>query len=1160
MRRLSPANGFALVIAITLMGFILLILVALSSRVQIGMQSATTNAATVKAREVALFSLGEAMGQLQRFTGPDQRTTAAADRTSGSQPGSRLWTGAWANTNSFGEETSNPQLLTWLISGNGSVDFSVGAGADNFGQLLSTSAVPFDPADSVVLGAAESRGSSADDILVNGQPGRLLMGPGTVDRAEDYVVAPLVSLGGTPGAESAGKFAWWIGDEGVKARFNLVDPRASGTTTDRENFYRLLTAQRPGIELMTKDGTTVIGSTYDASGKDAGADQFRIGLARVDLSGQIPLLEGFGTNTMRQAMRRRSPDYSLYSQGVLADSLRGGLRHDLTALFYQEPGDWTGDLKDQLDEMSSFDVDGSRRIAGFQNASIYNDSSLSMSPSVPPGTRSPSAATWEQLDSFFDYSVTNNGQIDVQAQSDNQMGVSPVLLRSGMAFDVSCAADGTGGKIHFFPHVVLWNPYNTTLRGSYRVRMEFADNNNTTAKFLYFVTPRLESDGVTPIPDPPYAVYHQELIAPIKSGSGKYSDRTLEFEVGSIAIPPGEAYVFTPGSSQPYDNSGSNGLTNGYNTSNGFTRNLSHVFTPEETSASAIVLANEEGGNGGTVTFHLLDDTGNELQLIDAVGLAQFVNVDNDTSASQATQINPSGFNAFRDIEAGPVNAGNQVGISIINSLQETDGRFNWLANVNQRARSMGRAWFEWNGGWSTVPNWSIAKANTADSTWKIDLLSSSPARSYIGPGRMPTTGTSEAILFNIPQVDTPLISIGQLQHAPMSATGSGLEPSYPFGNAYADPRIQQDRLLRPNTKSPASEGSGAGMHLTDVSYLLNRALWDRYFLSGRPDLSTSQLQSWLDRHEPLPFAPLTFREGFGPVDVEDFDLAASSLLNRGAFNVNSTSVEAWTAVLASLRDVEVDPETGISGAAISGTPYIRTPYVPGARNVSSRFDRWAGFRSLTDNQVRQLADEIVNEVRARGPFLSLADFVNRTLEAYPDETGLSGTLQSAIDAYSSINMTVLSQDRPPVGTNSLPSGKDEVWKVGAVDYFLQNAAAPRRAFAKYPGRAKAAMAPGFLSQADMLQALAPALASRSDTFTIRGYGESADFGSSGLAGGRVWYEAIVQRLPEYVDAIGNAAEVRPVTGGTVNLTTMNQSLGRQYELISFRWLEADEI
>ena len=48
--------------------------------------------------------------------------------------------------------------------------------------------------------------------------------------------------------------------------------------------------------------------------------------------------------------------------------------------------------------------------------------------------------------------------------------------------------------------------------------------------------------------------------------------------------------------------------------------------------------------------------------------------------------------------------------------------------------------------------------------------------------------------------------------------------------------------------------------------------------------------------------------------------------------------------------------------------------------------------------------------------------------------------------------------------------------------------------------------------------ALAPVLFARSDTFLVRAYGEAYNPATQS-AEGKAWCEALVQRLPEYVDA-----------------------------------------
>lgn len=91
--------------------------------------------------------------------------------------------------------------------------------------------------------------------------------------------------------------------------------------------------------------------------------------------------------------------------------------------------------------------------------------------------------------------------------------------------------------------------------------------------------------------------------------------------------------------------------------------------------------------------------------------------------------------------------------------------------------------------------------------------------------------------------------------------------------------------------------------------------------------------------------------------------------------------------------------------------------------------------------------------------------------------------------------------------------------------------------------------APACLSQADILQKLGPVLSARSDTFTIRSYGECRD--ATGKVTARAWAEAVVQRTPQ---------ALHPDAAGLDPDTTPAGRFGRRFDIISFRWLTSSEI
>jgi len=213
-----------------------------------------------------------------------------------------------------------------------------------------------------------------------------------------------------------------------------------------------------------------------------------------------------------------------------------------------------------------------------------------------------------------------------------------------------------------------------------------------------------------------------------------------------------------------------------------------------------------------------------------------------------------------------------------------------------------------------------------------------------------------------------------------------------------------------------------------DFSFYLNRALLDGYFLSGIGNGNDSALKDMPDldpqlghtRYKPfrnsrlLPYYRDGGWQGTEHAKGEDFkyQTQASDLLVDGAFNVNSTSVDAWASQLTALRGLPVPGLDGSDAVSENMTPVIRfTDY----RAIDYKNNKsWNKLRTLSDEEIKSLAFKVVEQVKLRGPFLSFSDFVNRQLvgddknrasipqEDWPEENrgsvlGLRGAIQSAI-------------------------------------------------------------------------------------------------------------------------------------------------------------------
>jgi len=210
------------------------------------------------------------------------------------------------------------------------------------------------------------------------------------------------------------------------------------------------------------------------------------------------------------------------------------------------------------------------------------------------------------------------------------------------------------------------------------------------------------------------------------------------------------------------------------------------------------------------------------------------------------------------------------------------------------------------------------------------------------------------------------------------------------------------------------------GNTMIDLSYLLNENLWDHYFLSTipqsgslktyNPATGTSGTTSIPDGTVILPNNRLKFTGTSSALlsDIRDFDTASAYLTEVGALNVNSTSVEAWKALLTAFRGLSLGSTPSAPTAEAINAPVARgVAPANGSIQFTSTTQKVAdigataagkdyskvlgGFRYLTDAMIQTLSERIVDEVRLRGPFLSLADFVNRRLVA-PSGSGTTGT------------------------------------------------------------------------------------------------------------------------------------------------------------------------
>lgn len=299
------------------------------------------------------------------------------------------------------------------------------------------------------------------------------------------------------------------------------------------------------------------------------------------------------------------------------------------------------------------------------------------------------------------------------------------------------------------------------------------------------------------------------------------------------------------------------------------------------------------------------------------------------------------------------------------------------------------------------------------------------------------------------------------------------------------------------------------------------------------------QRQDFVEDGTPLPNGRMRLINGGGLDDLNDLQRSASKLLVDGMFNINSTNVEAWKALLTSTRQSALSE--GDSVPFPRNFQPVEGEYLAG-RSLPDEKEAWGGFRSLDDEEVALLAEAIVEQVKLRGPFLSLSDFVNRRLSSREassqGDAYLMGPLQAAIE---SAGLNLSFSDRWRI-SNSDAGGQ-------TYDH-PDNIQEPIRISQELKPDSKAWGAPGYLTQADILQVIGSTISARSDTFLIRSYGDAKD--ASGRVTAKAWCEAVVQRMPEPIAA--------DETGLNPNPDEPDGRFGRKFRVKSFRWLSENEV
>jgi Tfp pilus assembly protein PilX len=1171
-------RGFALVITLSLMVLLTLLAVGLLSLSSIALRTSAQGSAIAIARSNARLAMIIALGQLQKTAGQDQRVTAPADLAGDTggirlaagkaplntksvngivsgltavQPGTRYWTGVWdtvttaAPATQIYTKTPGATNVRWLISGN---------------EMSTTLPEEFDPSSAIA--AVSAAGAVNDDTEAVVLVGPATVGPASATTIDNFVSAPLVAIT-TPtpnGGESRGRYAWWIGDEGVKARYNRASQDSKEAVT-----YPTLATQRSGWEVVT-----------GMQNYPTPPDTRHYLLDRV-----VTLPEGELLNASLQTSV--GEPVALFhaatadSFGVLADSLQGGLRLDLTA--YLNKG---------------FPASNP---STFPNAPKQNTNIIPAT--VARNIRGPK---WDALKAFYSQSRSlTDGKLLVKgAASANDLTIAPLILDLRLLMGVRVVAiDGSTYRLNPCGKlaVALANPYPYPLEWKSNLELEIIDETptangrdcriwNAAGSCAFMGRKGLNEPAVF---NNAYFVIPKGELAP-----GEARAYTMGGPVVRAANDVGQVKVdLKPfSSSSPLNFSNCVELQENAVNSGGKSLDVRESWTTTQPTAE-LRLA---GGSSNSNLLRRLE----RFELDNCYFSTTSRNVDANTATLMKEPF-PLHLYGFQISQPGMKYETLLPSADLMGTRSSTLRTF---ADFNLRAVKFGKLITAYN----PPPYFMQSSDNMGDLPMNTpggdtgQGFTRDLAVTPLAWGRSAVGGGKKTILFSFPK---NFVSLAQLQHADLTADDLAVsisqQPGNAVGNSYATPFVKRKQTIQSRTNYVAT-GAGGGSEDTttnyyDMSYLLNATLFDTFYFStiGEESSLTPLNKSIVVVHQPASSGPL-----------EDPVSAAAHLMINGAFNINSTNKDSWKALLAGNRFLKhpADAAGGSSDDALFPRSLEqRSPSA--AQPTGAADDSFAGFRRLTNQQIDAIAEEMVKQVRLRGPFVSLSHFANRALVDMASRTATasiplarSGALQSALD-NSGVNITptgnknafkniVVNDDKVILqfdssnapkadvfgpqfnntrGTNYVGTNDDgqPVWasqsmdlNPGAVASILADRIILTDSKHRPEQGYRSTGIPGWVTQADVLQVIGPSIAARSDTFRIRTYGEAlSSDGKIVLA--KAWCEAIVQRMPDYVDS-ADAATERLATPTDNTLTPINKLFGRKFEIVSFRWLSQDEI
>ena len=1170
-------RGFALIVTVTMMILLSLIAVGLLSLSSITLRASDANLAKSEAKGNAKLALMLALGDLQELAGADTRITAPANSLAGQSSAPRQLTGAWRSWEGLDHdqasgEPSAPDYDLKLQTGERS-------DSDSEGRFLGW----------LVSSALESDATNPPDLIspADGDTRVTLLGSQMEDDSAKVNVATSSILDDE--GEVSGSYAWWAQGNNTKAliEFDDSEPESAEEWSQRSASFARPYSEEFEIEneeelerAISYDSLIFVRDSVDSPTHQADYYDFTY------------FSQGLLTNAATGGWKR---DLSLFSEKY-SDGERSAWGTALPtsglSTFTLEPGSVheTGLTTSRGGYLYPWVSEDNICMTW---ASLADYASLYKKMKLPSrGTASP----------YFEITSPNARRSPDEQSHDQYTIVEPILARN--QFVVAYSSVQTGENtwrplIATKPIAVYFNPYNVSIDSSTFVSEEMvfkgemeAGRGDQSWPFRFRATLKgvpydvarttqfLGARNVNNTPD-------EQLGLRLETFFTRLSRMTRANLFNSINYrwKPGESKVMGISERElegdpPLDfNNNITRILTGFNNDEAYKifldsdrgdswsisefRSERPTFTGRDTIEMEIALSAKASGGMTLPVIALrdadaLDDPSEDGNVtFNRRAITTVYDSASLSSALPMPTLDPSpilGQMEYRAVSPTPFLTFSLGLRNLVDTNVKTKGYISHkqLIPLNFTDENIADTDIS-----HSVFDWSIkALSGTLDE----DLFSDVPGFSsdedtsaFLGTSERSDLGVNRWSITELPT--QPLLSLCELQHFDPAF----LNYHYPLvanaiGNSHASPFIGASDLKVDRTNG------------LDHSYVANHLLWDDWFVSSlapntedyvpTDDLDTV-FGDFLSGEEDL--RNTAYRRATNYTESEASDVVdeykndgeswqdvASEFVVNGMFNINSTSVKAWTALLKSqllnrpvyqLINPAADATTLEIADAGDEVASVSRLTLNGAQNSTEggAQDLVTAPQEWSEESLERLAELIVDQVQLRGPFLSLSEFMNRQITS-DEDLAVAGAVEAAMIELASGN------DANPYEPILSEYSGEEFQAANHATYEFARAGEGHVLYGT----------PGWARQADIMRPLAPILSARDDTFTIRAYGDARD--RAGKVSAKAWCEAVIARTADYIDSSNDS------TDSGDELSELNLELGRKFRIVSFRWLSENEV